>query len=101
MEPEVGQMPVVPRIRPPYLDRSSRARTGLSPEVAGQIAGLGALAIEVAPDLNGNRFLDLLTATGNQVGNFVIPGASWFSQLLAWAIEGRVAAELTSDYCAQ
>jgi hypothetical protein len=77
MEPEVGQMPGVPRVSGlPYLDREF-PRTGLdcTPEVAGQIAGLGALAIEVAPDLNGNRFLDLLTATGNQVGNFVIPDA--------------------------
>ena len=76
-EPKIGQMPGVPRVSGlPYLDWEF-PRTGLdcTPEVAGQIAGLAALVIEVAPHLDGNRVLDLLTATGNQVGDLVIPDA--------------------------
>jgi len=48
---------------------------GYTPEISGQIAGLTALALEVAPNLDGPRVLDLLTATGSQVGDLVVPDA--------------------------
>ena len=46
----------------------------LGPNTAAE-RGMGALAVEVAPHLDGSRILDLLATTGNRVGDLVIPDA--------------------------